>query len=155
MSDRPANLATYRERSSKLELAEQIRALTAACDVRRFVPQWTGFEIPPAGPMFYVDGGVLGVLWINDAMTGQSNAPTMTITNLPDELRPPGRRATADYVIDAGQLERGGVQIEPSGVLTFLRAVVVGKGLAPDDAGFAATGVKGLPARWQFAYPKV
>lgn len=151
----PAKFDVYRERANAFQLAELIRARIAGGDVRRFVPQWTGFEIPPAGSMFYVDAGALGVLWTDDAMTGQSNAPTMTIANLPDEIRPPAPRLTVDYVIDADQLERGGVRADPSGVLTFLRTVIVGSRLKPDAAGFAPTGVKGLPDRWQFAFPKV
>lgn len=150
-----SSIDVYRERASTADVAQHIRAYIAGGNVRRFVPQWTGFEIPPAGSMFYVDAGALGVLWIVDAMTGQSNAPTMTITNLPDELRPPAPRVTSDYVIDGGQLERGGVQVDPSGVLTFHRYVIAGSRLVPDAAGFAPTGLKGLPARWQLAYPKV
>jgi hypothetical protein len=161
VTDRPANLSVYRMREQLSRLTpEHIEQLTAGRDARRFVPEWGGFATSPAGTLQCCDLGPCAVIWsTGGTMVGESNGPTFTLSNVPDELHPRSRRLAADFVIDDGALEHGGCAIDSSGVLTFHRCLPADSSasttyLVPDTAGFTPSGRKGLPPNWAVMYPK-
>jgi hypothetical protein len=136
------------------ELLEQFDA-----DVRNFEPAWRGFATSPTGTLQYADlGGLCGLLWTRHAMTGESNANTLTIENVPAEIRPPTLRRSVCYLIDAGELVMGGWQLDAHGVLTLeiMRAqdpTAPRSYLVPDAEAFTPSGRKGLSAPFAIMYP--
>lgn len=108
-----------------------------------FVPNWTGFGVPPTGNIFYQKIGGLVIAQCDAAgMTGTSNSTAMTITNLPAILRPQtdANPRGLCIVTDSGASAVGAFSFgaTPGQVIFY-------KGTAPPNpAGFTAAGSKGL-----------
>lgn len=81
------------------------------------------------------------------ALTGTSNAGTMTLTGIPADLRPKFTSLVPCYgVIDNGSLALGSyVSVSSAGVATFVLA-------ANPPAVFTAAGTKGLSSGWKLSY---
>src|SRR5688572_3784604 len=116
MPARPANLSIYALRARDGLTADRVAQMSAGREVRRFVPEWAGFASSPTDSLKYVDGETFGLIWTRTPMIGESNAPTFTIANVPVEIRPTACRMSTYYVIDDGELELGGWQLDASGM---------------------------------------
>jgi hypothetical protein len=107
-----------------------------------FNPTWTGFSVSPAGTINYTRVGRIVTLQFGSDPEGESNATTMTITNLPSVIRPnnsPDARVLC-LVKNNGVLTLGAVGFGlPLGTLVFY------VGEAPDSSAFMNSGIKGLP----------
>lgn len=125
--------------------------------VKTFTPSWNGFSAAPAMTLSYLDYGKIVQIWLDTQVTGTSNADSMVIVTLPDEIIPSGRRVLQCIVVDNG-LELGGyISISSGGTVLF--AVEDTGGAVPnrvlaDYNGFTATGDKGLPSGFFVQYAK-
>jgi len=115
----------------------------ASLSTGSFVPTWTGFSSAPTGTMFWSRQGNAITLAAGLAnMTGASNAPTMTITNLPSAIRPATTKGNATFQgytagVDFGGNVRVNWSYSSTGVITF--------GLNETaNGGFTGSGSKGL-----------
>ncbi len=181
----PANLASVTAtdaRAGVIELATQAevdagtdtdRAVTPATlasavgvggiATGTFTPTWTGFSAAPSGDMTYVVipiSATLDLVYLynatGSAMTGTSNATTMTISNLPTAIRP----NVAAYT-NAGPATNSGANRAAVGFINGASTPAVisfGINESPVDpelwdfSAWANSGTKGLPAGWQCSY---
>lgn len=125
--------------------------LTYAISQGTFAPVWTGFSVAPVGNMtFQQTGRVVTLRW--GGGQGTSNATSMTIQNLPIEIRPNSLGAffgiTATALIDNGALKLGAVGFTGLGVIQFTLGAV------PITTGFTAAGTKGLDQNWSMTYAR-
>lgn len=105
-----------------------------------FTPVWSGFSVAPVGDLLYYKIGRVVVMYTLAALTGTSNATSMSITNIPLEIRP-SQLQIPTMVTDNGAVAAG--MIQKSGLSTF----DFYKGTAPPSAtGFTNVGTKGLAA---------
>lgn len=113
-----------------------------------FSPSWTGFSAAPTGNMSWQITGRLATLeWLGT--TGTSNATSMTIGNLPSNLRPTtksllGMQST--IVIDNGNRVQGSVGHGSLGTVQF------NMGSPLSGTGFTNSGTKGLDTGWSYSY---
>ena len=107
-----------------------------------FTPTFTGFAAPPSNAMDWVLTGQIGAMDCNAGNVATSNATTMTITNIPSQLRPNSQAINFVCVVvrDNGTDQFGIMAISPTGTATF--------GLGASSGGFTASGSKGLPGNW-------
>jgi hypothetical protein len=120
-----------------------------------FTPTWTGFSSSPSGDISYIDFGSFVLMFRASALTGTSNATTMTITNVPSAIRPSGQRELTCPITNASNLVLGGTRVqENDGELKFEVATASGSEMLFAPAGFSSSGNKGLPAGWMIIYPK-
>jgi hypothetical protein len=129
--------------------------------VKTFTPTWTGFSVDPSGDLSYWDFGALVVLFNDSAveLVGTSNAATMTITNLPDGIRPDEFKWRDCLVVNNDFTTNGSVGIATNGTMTFYFhqvTTIVGavEGLAPQASGFNNANNKGVPSGWLIMYSK-
>lgn len=105
-----------------------------------FTPTWSGFSVNPVGDLQYYKIGRVVVMYTLTALTGTSNATSMSITNIPLEIRP-SQLQIPSMVTDNGAVAAG--MIQKSGLSSF----DFYKGTAPPSAtGFTNSGTKGLAA---------
>jgi hypothetical protein len=107
-----------------------------------FAPSWLGFAngSEPSGALRYYKIGRLVTLYTPTALTGTSNATSMSITNVPLQIRPTALRVPV-MVTDNGNIAMG--MIGFSGMSTF--DFYIGT-TPPNSSGFTNSGTKGLPA---------
>jgi len=117
-----------------------------------FTGTLTGMTGSVTGTVNYQRIGNHVFLWINSAITGTSNASTMTMTGLPAIVTPATAvRASGlvqGFTDNGGGTKIGGTTASTSGILTF--TLVSGSPL--DITGFTSSGTKGLSAGWQAVY---
>lgn len=84
------------------------------------------------------------------AVTGTSNTTAMTMTGLPAAVIPVSGASTVACVLQDNGAKLGGwAQVNAGGPGT----IVFGAGINNNQAGFTATGTKGLNAGWCISYP--
>lgn len=111
-----------------------------------FIPTYTGFAAPPANQFRWTKVGGWAFMINNSGNIATSNATTMTITNLPTDVRPQVAVRMAPCVVrDNGADLYGVAFISTGGVITFGTAFVGG--------GFTASGSKGTPAQFYMYWP--
>lgn len=128
--------------------------LTLTYDQGSFTPTWTGFTSSPGGTLFWTRIGATVTLFTNAAITGTSNATTMTITNLPAEIQP-----TRDCGIPVLGMEDNGTQNQfgqavasHSGTITFsLMQANTSTGVIQPHL-FTASGTKGFSGGFSMTY---
>jgi hypothetical protein len=133
---------------------EQITGTTGS-----FTGTLTGYATPPTGTFYYhvrsLDGTHKEVtLWSDPsaaAVTGTSNANTMTMTGIPAAINPTTNSVgeVPCLVTDAGVNTSGMIQVSSSNVITFYHNPGTG------DFGsnsFTTSGVKGLANGWSVKY---
>lgn len=136
----------------------QAQAFAGTCAAIRgsFTGTLTGYASPPTGTVqFRVTNACQVTLWITAAITGTSNATTMTLTGAPYNIAPANALFGASsqtqptIVQDNGALTVGCVQVSapspPPTVLTFSNTGACAGAMT----GSAA---KGLPAGWTVTY---
>lgn len=116
-----------------------------------FTGTLTGMTGATTGQIDYIVNG--SMVWLqrsggSAAITGTSNATTMTLTGIPAAIRPKFTTlAVCHGLIDNGSAALGGVaSISSAGVATFNLA-------ANPPAAFTNVGTKGLAAGWTMSYP--
>lgn len=129
--------------------------------VKTFTPAWTGFSSAPSGDLSYLDfGSIVFITWNGASeLVGTSNAFTMTITNLPEQLWPSQVRWLPCLVVNNDFTTQGAVSVSTAGVVTFFflqvdEIITNIDGLAPHADGFNNSNSKGVPAGWIIAYTK-
>lgn len=113
-----------------------------------FTPSWTGFSAAPTGNMSWqITGRQVTLEWLGG--TGTSNATSMTIGNLPSNLRPTTKSLLgmqSSIVIDNGNRVQGSVGHGSLGTLQF------NMGSPLSGSGFTNSGTKGIDQGWSYTY---
>lgn len=121
---------------------------SAAVQNGTFTPSWTGFSAAPTGNMSWqITGRQATIEWLGG--TGTSNAASMTIGNLPSNLRPTSKSLLgmqSTIVIDNGNRVQGSVGHGSLGTLQF------NMGSPLSGTGFTNVGTKGLDTGWSYTY---
>jgi hypothetical protein len=112
-----------------------------------FAPQWQGFAVPPVGTISYVERGPCAFMWSRAVLMGESNAATMTITNLPEVLRARICHASC-WLMDGGAMVHGAVVAAGDGRLRFELGVPSGQYMTLSATSFTPAGHKGLAHHW-------
>jgi hypothetical protein len=110
----------------------------------------TGYATPPTGTVQWRIEGQSGrvTLWAPVAITGTSNATSLTVTGLPYTVTPQTALTVPCFVTDnAIQVAASCNFASGSGTIT------VGMGAGFVASGFTATGTKGLQAGFTLSYP--
>lgn len=130
--------------------------IQADSKVKTFTPTWSGFSADPAGDISYLDFGKIVILFTSDALTGTSNADFMTITNLPESIRPPSGEArfVPAFLVDNGTSYDGRALVLSDGNVTFYLSVVSGTKISYSLGGFTAASTKGLDLGTWIMYSK-
>ena len=117
-------------------------------EVGNFITTLTGLTTTPTVLWKYVREGNIVTMFNQDAETGTSNLTTMgTDTVVPSSIRPTVNRRCLFPIQDNGTTALGYCTITSGGWLVF------GADLDTPNAGFTASGTKGLPtARVQLTY---
>lgn len=136
MGTRIGNLAKDMAKASKLAYGPG--------QTGSFTGTLTGYASPPTGATkFRVAAGFAFITL--PALTGTSNATTMTLTGAPDVLKPATARTVVVSATDSGTAAFATAVIGTDGVITF------SKGAAPAGA-WTNTGVKAI-ATLDICYP--
>lgn len=127
--------------------------------VKSFTPTWTGFSADPSGDLSYYDFGAIVMVWWDNssALLGTSSANFMTITNVPESIRPRGHRKGNVLVVDNGtNIYEGFYAITSAGVITFGIADTgtVANRVVYTTTGFTAASTKGLAGGILIIYAK-
>lgn len=124
-----------------------------------FIATLTGMSAATTGTMFWTISGNLCTLYIgSSAISGTSNAATMTMTGLPVTIQPARNTAAVVVVVDAGNDLFGYASLPgATGTISFFLAQtnVVTNRVEPVIAGFTSTGTKGLDVGWSMTYSLV
>lgn len=130
------------------------QAFSGSCASFRgsFTGTLTGYASPPTGAIQYrVTTSCQVTLWTNAAITGTSNAATMTLTGAPYNIAPASAMPASQYltniVQDNGAFAAGCVQVSNATptVLTFSNTGACAGAMTSSAA-------KGLPAGWSITY---
>lgn len=132
----------------------------AAMLIGTFTGTLTGYAANPTGTVNYQRVGKIVTLWVTSAITGTSNAATMTMTGLPSTVQPasavstlcPGIRSDATTGASTN-VGLGWASIN-AGTITF--NLLVASGVVYYQTGannFTASGTKGLDVGWTCTYP--
>lgn len=120
-----------------------------------FTGTLTGMSGATTGTIYYRIANQVVTLFANDAISGTSNATTMTMTGVPSAIRPTARRIAFDAMLYNNSLSNpaylGRADVAGSGTITFA-LLNQATGLF-DTGGFTAGGNKGLHAGWSITYP--
>lgn len=108
----------------------------------------TGFATPPTGIVSWVKMGSMVTVYIKAAITGTSNANSLSMTGLPTIISPVSTQLLPCFVENNGANAAGFVSIG-AGATTLTFAVGV------STTGFTTTGTKGLPTGWSITYSLV
>jgi hypothetical protein len=126
---------------------------TATYSEGSFTGTLTGFTTVVTGTVSYrvvknsAGTGKIAHLWIESAITGTSNATSMTMTGLPAAVTPAATRlSNVHSVLDNSVSSIGMSSVGSTGVITF------GEGADPTSA-FTGSGTKGLSGGWAISYP--
>lgn len=127
-------------------------------DAKTFSPTWAGFSSAPSVALKYIDLGTHVIIWTDAAVTGTSNATTMSFSGLPSAITPSGQRNVMfDGVLDNGAVNHymASAQVEADGEIHFsILSTFGGTLILTDSTAFTAANVKGLAIGTSFMYPK-
>lgn len=114
-----------------------------------FTGSLSGYASPLTPSVMWLKNGGLATVFIEANTTGTSNAATMVLTTLPDEITPTKDVRVPVILQDNGSVSIGEAYIDASdNQITFgLNVGTVG--------GFTASGTKGFPIGTQITYPLV
>ena len=114
-----------------------------------FTATLTGMSASTTGTMQYSVSNGQATLWLLSAITGTSNAASLTVTGLPALIVPSGLRTVVTTIENSTTAQVPAIAtISGSGVITFLVFnSSVYNGLP------SASGTKGLTSDWQITYP--
>lgn len=121
-----------------------------------FTGTLTGMSASTTGTVQWRVTGQKATLFITAAITGTSNAATMTMTGLPATLTP-----TTNQIISIGQLVTsasaqtiGDAEIRTDSTIVFRvgRTDLAANYLVVSSADFPTSGTKGLGANWSVTY---
>ena len=123
----------------------------------------TGYAAGPTGTVNYrifanAGGtGKLCTLYLDSAITGTSNATSMTMTGVPAVARPSVARMCHCWAVDENLNVPAGAIVGTSGTITFY-GLLDDQGAGSDktqfsSAGFLGSNTKGLSANWSITYP--
>lgn len=127
------------------------QAFSGSCASLRgsFTGTLTGYASPPTGTVQYrVTTNCQVTLWVTAAISGTSNAATMTMTGVPYNLWPNigSVQLTTNIVTDNSASAAGCFSVpSQSGTLTFSNTGACA-------GAMTNTGTKGLPAGWTVTY---
>lgn len=112
-----------------------------------FTATVTGYASPPTGTIEYRFAGPQVCLTAQAAITGTSNATSMTMTGAPAAVRPSiAAKLVPVLLTDNGATVIGSASVATSGTITF------GMGAGFSATGFTNTGTKAVPAGWTLCY---
>ena len=115
-----------------------------------FTPAWSGFSVAPTGNMnWQLVGNQVTLKWIGT--TGTSNATSMSIGNVPVQIRPSGASVVGmlpTIVIDNSNRVQGSFGFGGTSTYQF------NMGSPLSGTGFTNSGTKGLDAAWTVTYLK-
>lgn len=121
-----------------------------------FTGTLTGYASGPTGTISYAvvansaGTGKIAHLWADSAITGTSNATSLTMTGAPAAVRPvTAARVGATFAVDNNTLVAANFSIATGGTITF------GMGAGFSGTGFTNSGTKGLGAGWSISYSLV
>lgn len=122
-----------------------------------FTGTLTGYATPPTGTINYTIQGRMCTLSAFAAITGTSNAVTLTLTGLPAEVRPVSAKAHLAFGLEDNTAFPwfGGFSLTAGGSVAsfFMAAVSTAPGsVAGNPSGFTASGTKGLAAGFNIHY---
>lgn len=123
-----------------------------------FTGTLTGMSSSTTGTVKYrIVGGVV-FMWVDTAITGTSNATTMTMTGLPSECQPAAKRFAYCVTTDEGGNRPSVAELAAgSGTVTFsILQDDTGSGgfsLGLASSGFGSSLTKGLGTGWLISYP--
>lgn len=108
----------------------------------------TGMAASTVGTVEWQLNNNVATLLLPSALTGTSNATTMTMTGLPADVTPSANRTLpVFYGVDNGASAFVSGTVANTGVISFFIASSGGA------AAFTNTGTKGLGAGWSISYP--
>lgn len=110
-----------------------------------FTATLTGYASNPTGEIEWIRIGRKIRLHAPSAITGTSNATSMTMTGLPDQITPENTKQQLVAVTDSGGQEVGLASIS-STTITF------SMGSPLSATGFTASSTKGLAAGWMLEW---
>lgn len=111
----------------------------------------TGFASAPTGRCIFSRSGNLAQMKVFDALTGTSNANTMTLTTIPAEYRPATQCTVPFYVVDNGSnITPCYATIAVTGVVSFAINTAFN---VNSLTGFTTSGTKGLPSGLVLTWP--
>lgn len=105
----------------------------------------TGYATAPTGDIEWVRLGRRVTVRVPETITGTSNATTLTMTGIPDQIAPETVKLQSVPLVDNGNTVLGLASITGT-TITFLM------GSPLSATGFTATGTKSIPAGFQLNY---
>jgi hypothetical protein len=149
-----AGLVAFLGVSGSVPNVARAQAFSGSCAAFRgsFTGTLTGYASPPTGTVqFRVTTACQVTLWLTAAITGTSNAATMTMTGLPYYILPSSAMVASQtqptIVQDNGAFTTGCAQVGQgaSAVITFSNTGACAGAMTSSAA-------KGLPAGWTLNY---
>jgi hypothetical protein len=127
--------------------------LLGAVSVGSFTGTLTGYAVNPTGTVSYRIIGNLCTLYVATAITGTSNATSLTMTGLPAAVRPTIHRAVPCYLTDNSDNDvLGSALVQDDGSILFYRNVVSASVVRRSQT-FTNTATKGIQDDWTVSYP--
>ena len=120
-------------------------------DKSTFTGTLTGMTAGTTGTVSWSRMGNIVVVYIASAISGTSNATTMTMTGLPSAIQPATTQIGTCPVTDAANGTVIGSFSITTGTITFGRATV-NANVVQTGTAFQNSGTKGLPAGWMITY---
>lgn len=130
------------------------QAFTGSCATNRgsFTGTLTGYASPPTGVVQYrVSASCQVTLWLTVAITGTSNAATMTLTGVPYNISPNAAMVASQQQITSVQ-DNGAFATGCSQVSVALPAVITFSNTGACAGAMTSSAAKGLPAGWTLTY---
>jgi hypothetical protein len=125
--------------------------------VKAFTPTWGGFSVDPVGDIHYYDFGTIVAMWAPANLLGTSNGTPMTISNIPEAIRPNVEAWCLTMATDNGNSNLlATAQVTAAGQMLFHlgdTATLAGRLTFNSVAtGFTAAGSKGVEVGWFIMY---
>lgn len=117
-----------------------------------FTGTLTGYASPPTGTIQYrVTQSCQVTLWTTAAITGTSNAATMTLTGSPYNLSPATAIVASQLIPNIVQ-DNGAFTVGCVGVSTAVPTVLTFSNTGACAGAMTSSAAKGLPAGWTITY---
>lgn len=137
--------------------AAATRNITTSNSVLQTGVSLTGYASGPTGRVTFNRAGNMAGLRVFDALTGTSNANTLTLTTIPAEYRPAATTVVSCVVEDAGIGNIPALaSISTAGVITFsivASPYTFSSTTVPSATAFTTSGTKGLPSGTTIVWP--
>jgi hypothetical protein len=130
------------------------QAFAGSCAAIRssFTGTLTGYASPPTGTIqFRVTSACQVILWTTAAITGTSNAATMTMTGIPYNLSPNAAMVASQQQLTSVQ-DNAAFAAGCAQVSVALPAVITFSNTGACAGAMTASAAKGLPAGWTLTY---